>query len=516
MRIIERNDQNISPNEWVIALIKAIQLHLDGRNITLTVRYTSENSAAFPALKLLVYQTLSDLTAEDLHGIRVDQIDDPGDWESDLVLRINYSNYEEPPEPGEHETPKWDLIGRLIDYFYEISLKDFSFHDWNSMDPIMVRWWDHGLRIRIPFESAGREIIFKKACLEEGVNISGFSIIVDLVPYVFWFPDPAYPRHRDGAGYQTITRHNDTHNVWWASGKNLYKQRCAVLVYFTWAGFSPREYLGVNVESKARNAFKTLSRGIANAVSQEDVFKIFEALIIEENEPSADLIGSIEGESRLRGVDIQPGMGRFLYFDETDDASSFEGKGRIVAVRKTRIRNQLQVRNSSILEVQKRYRPDNVVEVEVETDSNEIVRINTINLVDSLLDGKAELENAHAVLRKGPWGRIVTTKVPWHSVLKGEGLCSNWVMQGRIMYNGYLRSNPDASTGNNLDRLPKYEYDRKDPLFRNLYDGTPFFVLTYITPHAGTQRDLYARAWHFPSHEDRELRLLNEWIERDE
>jgi len=123
----------------------------------------------------------------------------------------------------------------------------------------------------------------------------------------------------------------------------------------------------------------------------------------------------------------------------------------------------------------------------VQKDDGKRVRISTLNLVRSILVGQAQIDRVCVVLRDRVWGEV-------YSELNQAG--GTW-MGLQLYYSGYLRSNPDAGPANNLDNLPKYDLDWKNPLYRNLYDGTFYFVEADLLP-GGLKHYLYHRAWYLP------------------
>ena len=72
-----------------------------------------------------------------------------------------------------------------------------------------------------------------------------------------------------------------------------------------------------------------------------------------------------------------------------------------------------------------------------------------------------------------------------------------------LCYNGYLRSNGDNIFQNNLDKLSGYTYDKSNPLFRNIYDGTFFQYHPHLHPSGRFERDLIPRRWKLPDYSDR-------------
>jgi hypothetical protein len=220
--------------------------------------------------------------------------------------------------------------------------------------------------------------------------------------------------------------------------------------------------------------------------------------------------------SLLRGVDVRPNDARFLYFEATDEAAAFKGTGRIVAVRKNRVHGHKNVA--------KDLPKDDIVEVELKTETGDRVRILTQNLVASILDGTADVADVHVVIReglqhaefhRGPWGHVNASGADWldqvdrardlvavASVLQ-YGLTDRDLLQ----YGGYLRSDPDAEAANNLDELPQYDYNWNDPLHRNLFDGTLFFEVPHYVG-GSYARDLTPRKWHLPDHDDRSTRIV--------
>jgi hypothetical protein len=282
----------------------------------------------------------------------------------------------------------------------------------------------------------------------------------------------------------------------------MHKQRCAVFVDYGWTSFSPDIF---DAEDKAKGALDKLVRGIPGYLPQDIIAQLFEVLILGERD-----LSSLAGPSKLRGVDIHPNKAEFLFLD--NEVESFKGKGKIVAVRKDKTPNHL-----SENALRKDLIPDTIVEVEVEEPGGKRVRISALNLVESILDGDAVIDDVHAVIRRAhPWGTVAGVNVPWNGLIsRQKDMFGNWGAQGgmaELRYNGYLRSNPDLSSGNNLDNLPTYTYDTSKPLFRNIYDGTFFYVYADLTAFSGLQRTLFPRSWKIPTYDDRELKLLHVWI----
>ena len=490
MRILKRTNNNITPNPWVLSLIKNISLHLDGQSITL--RFTSKpahEGYLMLAKGLLGPMYLDKIDPKDLNGIKIEELTDQSN-PKDLLVKVDYSTYVE-PNP---------LHLGFLRKLFRINVKNVSFNDWNTTGNIDIRWQEHSLRIRIPFESKDHEIEIKKLGFTAKGNINGFYLDIHLVPYVFWFPDivPA----RDKTGKELLNPTTNWPMELWSGGRGMYKQRCAVFVDYGWTSFSPDI---MDAENKAKGALDKLARGIPGFLPQDIIAQLFEVLILGERD-----LSSLAGPSNLRGVDIHPNKAEFLFLD--DEVESFKGKGKIVAVRKDKTPNHL-----SANALRKDLIPDTIVEVEVEEPGGKRVRISTLNLVESILDGDAVIDNAHAVIRRAqPWGTVAGVNVPWTGLISSQkDMFGNWGAQGgmaELRYNGYLRSNPDNSSGNNLDNLPTYTYDTSKPLFRNIYDGTFFYVYADLTAFSGLQRTLFPRSWKIPTYDDRELKLLHTWI----
>ena len=497
MRIVKRTDSNITPHSWVISLIKSMSLHLDGQSITLKFASKPAHEAYLILAKgLLGPMYLDKIDPKDLNGIKIEEISDKSK-PKDLLIKVDYSSYVE-PNP-------LNLSG--LRKLLRINVKDVSFNDWNTTGNIDIRWLEHGLRVRIPFESKGHEVEVTKLGLTVSGNIDGFYLDIYLVPYVFWFPDivPA----RDKTGKELVNPTTKWPKEFWAGGRGMHKQRCAVFVDFGWTSFSPNI---MDAEEKAKGALEKLAKGVPGYLPQDIIAQLFEVLILGERD-----LSSLGGPSKLRGVDIQPNNAEFLFLN--DEVESFKGKGKIVAVRKDKTPNHLDQDEVGIkgTYLRKDLVPDTIVEVEMEKPGGKRVRISTLNLVESILDGDAKIENAHAVIRRAqPWGTVAGVNVPWKGLISRQNdMFGNWGSQGgmaELRYNGYLRSNPDNTSGNNLDNLPTYTYDTSKPLFRNIYDGTFFYVYPDLTAFSGLQRTLFPRSWKIPTHDDRELKLLHTWI----
>lgn len=490
MRIIKRTDSSITPHSWVLSLIKNISLNLDGQSITLRISNKPAHAGYLLLAKGLLGPTYLDkIDPKDLNGIKIEEVSDQSN-PKDLLVKVDYSNYVE-PNP-------LNLSG--LRKLFRINVKDVSFNDWNTTGNIDIRWLEHGLGIRIPFESKDHEVSVKKLGFTVKGNIDGFYLDVHLVPYIFWFPNivPA----RDKSGKELVNPTTNWPKELWAGGRGMYKQRCSVFVDFGWSSFSPDI---MDAEDKAKGALDKLAKGIPGYLPQDVIAQLFEVLILGERD-----LANLKGPSTLRGVDIHPNDAEFLFLD--NEVEYFKGKGKIVAVRKDNTPNHL-----SENALRKDLIPDTIVEVEVEEPGGKRVRMSTLNLVESILDGDAVIENAHAVIRRAqPWGTVADVNVPWKGLIsRQKDMFGNWGAQGgmaELRYNGYLRSNPDSSSGNNLDNLPTYSYDTSQPLFKNIYDGTFFFIYADLTAFSGLQRTLFPRAWKIPSHDDRKVRLLDTWI----
>lgn len=523
--IIQRTNQDITPNTWFLNVIKALQLHLDGQHIDITVRYAMAQNEMV-ALKLMADWALLQLNPEDLNGVTITSMCDMGDYQTDLVIRIDFSNIDD--DPHDREPEKWQIFSRLVYELSTFSIKDISFKDWNTTDPIEISWVDHALRVTIPFESSGKEVAFKKLCIEKGVNINGFRLHINLVPYVFWFPDVTYPKDKNGQEYQyTPVAPNKDEYCFWPDLRNLYKQCCTIFIDSEWTTISPEKIMGKDIPKLLRNALKDLSNSLSKSVPKRLLFKIFEKMVLFENPLDLSLaINLASGDpSRLRGVDIKPNNARFLYFDEFEDAVEFQGTGIITGVRKCKIYSDLNKSGATSLKIDKRYRPDNIIELKIMRDDGQEIIINTLNLVESVLRSRREpgfvctIQNAHVVIRTRNWGHVAYTKLPWKDVLTGA-VISDWGMESitnkerLLKYPGYMRDNPDNSEADNLDNLPEYAYSFSDPLYRNIYNGLLFFVLA-TRKYGGIKRTLYIPEWKFPYHDDRSVyQITDRWLER--
>jgi hypothetical protein len=494
VRVVEKTDVDMTPNPWVLSMMRSLSIHLDGQTITLRVRDEAEHDVYLKIAKAALGPMFLDkLDPGTMNGVEVEKVDDQGN-PNDLVIRIDYSGYQE-PNP-------LNLTG--LRSLLHVWLTDIYFNDWNTTSDIKIRWVKDGLGVRIPFESKGHEVTVKKGPVSVKGNIDGFYLDLHVAPYIFWSPDLAPAR--DKTGKKMVNPTTGWPTEFWASGRGMYKQRCAVFVDFGWDSFSPN-ILGA--EAQAKQALGDLVKGLPKQLPQELIFQVFETLLLGEKS-----LLDLYGPSKMRGIDIQQGKGRFLYLDE--EAESFKGKGRIVAVRKDTTTNHLQKDEFGHLSIRKDYKGDNIIEVEIEDENKKRVRMSTLNLIESILDGGVDIENAHSVIRNSEWGAVATTETPWdHLMAKHLNMCAPLGAGGsgvRLKYNGYLRGNPDSKTQNNLDRLLTYGYDKSNPLLRNIYDGTFLFVYPDLTAFSGLQRTLYPRAWKLPKHDDRETKMLDSWM----
>jgi hypothetical protein len=486
MRIVQKTDNNITPNKWILSLIKSLSLHLDGQTITLRIQDKPEYTTWLDLLKKAVNQNLNQLNPNQLKGMKIKEVKEPKN-PKDLVVEIDYSSYQE-PNP-------LNLTG--LRSLLHIWVKEIYFNDWKTTSNIQIRWKKHGLGIRIPFESSGHEITIKKSWgpLKVGakVNIDDFYFDLHLVPYIFWFPDLAAAKDKTG---KEIAKYNPSYpKEVWASGRGIYKHCCTVFIDYGWSNFSPNIMDAENkVKKAAEEAFAELPKLIQSYV--RTLFLLFATFILK------------EPPSNMRGIHIQPNNAQFMYLD--DEVEKFKGKGRIVAVRKNAISNHRQNNKGK-----------NIIEVEVEDEKGKRVRINSLNLIESILDKDAEIDNAHPVIRnfggyssKPIWGKVQLPQsgVPWKNIIPWNvDMCRPAGMAIELKYNGYLRSNPDNQPQNNLDNLPTYSYDRSKPLYKNIYDGSFLFTYPHWPTPSAFQRDLRPRKWKFPSYHDREHLLLNDF-----
>jgi len=475
-------------------MIKSLEIRLDGQKVTLRLKDEPLHSAYLLMLKaVLTPMLLNKINLADLNGITVQETSDPNK-PKDVLVEVDYSNYQE-PNP-------LNLTG--LRALLKIWVNEVSFSDWRTTPNIKIRWLKHGLGIRIPFESQGNEVKVTKPGITVQGDINGFFLDVHLVPYIFWFPDIAAARDRDG---EKMVDSHGWPTEFWASGKGMYKQRCAAFIDFNWDNFSPKI---MDAEQTTRDTLTNLAAGLPEHMPQELLFQLFETLILGEKAPL-----NYKDHSKMRGLDIQPNNARFLYLDE--EVEDYKGKGRIVAVRKDKTTNHLHVDESDHLALRKDYKGDNVIEVEVEDEQSKRVRISTLNLVESIQDKVADIEDIHVVLRRASnWGTVANVDPPWsHLVENHLDVCGPWGPSGGgavLRYNGYLRNNPDASQHNNVDNLPEYSYDPNDPLQKYIFDGAFFYVYPDLTAFSGLVRTLYPRNWKIPDYKDRRTELTNQWI----
>ena len=495
MRVIKSTNANITPNKWVISLISSLSMRLDSQKITLRFKDKPEHSVYLKMAKAAIEPMFLDkLDPKEMNGIKVEKVEDQGS-PGDLVIQVDYGGYQE-PNP-------LNLTG--LRALLKIWVKEIHFNDWKTTGNIKIRWLRHGLGIRIPFESKGHEVEVHKLGFVVKGNINGFYLDLHFVPYVFWFPDLAAARDRTGK--ELLNPSTGWPQEFWASGRGMHKHRCALFVDFGWDSFSPTL---MDAENETKKTLGNLAKQLPEFLPQAEIFQIFEALILGEKS-----ILELAAPSKIRGIDIHPNDAQFLYMDE--EVEKFKGKGKIVEVRKDTTSNHLEDDSSGHLKARTDYKGDNIVEVEVEDEKGKRIRISTQNLVESILDNDAEIENAHAVMRRAsPWGTVANVTVPWeHLVERGKNVMGPYGSEGgmvELRYNGYLRGNPDAQKQNNLDNFPTYSYDRSKPLFGNFYDGGFFYVYPDLTAFSGLQRTLYPRAWKLPEYDDRETKLLDTWI----
>ena len=494
MRLLQKNDSNISPNAWVISMIKALEIRLHGQKITIRIKDESTHSTYLLMLKTALTPLFLDkLDPNELNGITVKEASDTSK-PNDVLVEIDYSNYKE-PNP-------LNLTG--LRALLKIWVKEVYFNDWKTTGKIDVRWQNNGLAVKIPFESQGNEVNLKKLGVTIKGNINGFYLDILLAPYIFWFPDivPA----RDNKGDKLIDSQGRTTD-YWASGKGMYKHRCAAFIDFGWDSFSPKI---MDAEQNTRDTLTNLASGLPKHMPQDLLFQLFETLILGER-----ALLNYNEYSKMRGLEIKPNDAKFLYIDE--EIESFKGKGKIVSVRKDKSTNHLQDNEFGHLEL-RTFKGDNIIEVEVEDEQGKRYRISSLNLIDSILDGDAEIEDTHVVIRKASnWGTVANVDIPWkHLIERHLNMFGPWGKNGgsaTIRYNGYLRNNPDSDKQNNLDNIQEYSYDFSDSLQKNLYDGTFFFVYPDLTAFSGLVRTLYPRDWKIPDYTDRNTEIKNKWIE---
>lgn len=466
MKIIQRTDAQASGNAWVLSLVQHTGLSLDGQTLTLRIVSNIQHAIYLKLIKVLYAGQIQALNPAKMSNVKVEMVDDP-QAPDDLVIRVDWTNYS---GPGGGVGGMLGMLGLTRS---SPNLGDLTFHDWHSTKTELA-WVQSALEVRLYFENKPDPQLTYNVC-GTGIHIHDLVFTIQLIPYVFWSAE--IEPHLDRKGLPA--------NGYWLSGKDIYKHRCAMALGMSYSDISPGQ-----AADGADTALNSLQESIGESLPQDQLFRYIEALFIKDND-FGSLIGGSASASRLRGVDITPGLARFLYFDEEDDAPSFVGHGQIVAVRKDRINASLLppselpdgVIGSEVGWVHD-YPPDNIIEVEVQRNDGKLIRISTLNLVRSILEGKAKIDGVHVVLRDRIWGEVC-------SKLNQPG--GTWCSL-ELYYNGYLRSNHGAGLANNLDNLPKYDYDRNDPLYRNLYDGTFYFVQADLLPN-GLKRFLYHRAW---------------------
>ena len=486
MKIVQKTDSNITPNKWILSIIKSISLHLDGQTITLRIPDKPEYSLQLIFLKMALSNKLKNLDSKQLSGVKIKEVKDPNN-PKDLFVEIDYSSYQESKPLASYDFLFWRDVVKLW-------VKDIYFNDWKTTSNIQIRWKDHGLSVRIPFESSGHELTVTKEFFgipaNFKVNIDDFYFDLHLVPYIFWFPDlvPA----RDKTGKQIAKFDPISPTEVWASGKEMYKHCCTIFLDCGWSSFSPNI---MDAENKVKKGLEQALEKLPMLVQSysKQLFQLFTTFLL--GEPI----------SKMRGIHIQPNNAQFLYLDEEEE--TFQGKGHIVAVRKNAISNHKQNNKEK-----------NIIEVEIEDEKGKHIRISTLNLIESILDKKAEIDNAHAVIRnlaghstKPIWGKVQTPQsgYPWKGIIPWElDMCRPYDTALELKYNGYLRNNADNQPQNNLDNLPTYTYDRTKPLYRNIYDGSFLFTYPHWPTPSAFERYLSTRKWKFPSYQDREHKLL--------
>lgn len=520
MRVVKRTDAKVTTpaNAWLLSLLANTSIRLHGKAITIRIASKTAHVVQLQMLRVLLAERLASKPPSasapiegtfdlgDLGKLVVTLAEGLGD----LEIEVDISELAD-------RGPKRGLFKSMFDL--HVPIQKVSFNDWRTSGPPKVKWVNHGLRVRFQFESVGNEATIGPMVhvFPVPVHVDGFRIDLHLVPYVFWAADVEPARDADGKPYNATVWHSP--NKLWADLTHLYKQRCALFVDLDWDAVKPDAF---GAAASLRKTAADLESAVEAAVPQELLFTAFEAVVLGERSLTSLLPGKGSGSplaakpSLLRGVDVRPNDARFLYFEESDEASTFQGTGRIVAVRKNRVHGHRNVAED--------LPPDDIIEVELRTDTGERVRILTQNLVASILDGTADVEDVHVVVReglqhaefrRGPWGHVRADGAEWldqvdrtrdlvavASVLQ-YGLTDRDLLQ----YSGYLRSDPDADAANNLDNLSEYDYDWSDPLYRNLYDGTLFFEVPHYAGGSYT-RDLTPRRWHLPDHDDRATRLV--------
>jgi hypothetical protein len=516
LKIVQKTDNNITPNKWILSLIKSISIRLNGQIITLYIPDKPEYSSELSLLKMALSNQLNNLDPNLLSGVKITEVHDSNN-PKDLLVEIDYSGYQETVPLASRDLVLIEGLNLNFRDAIKLWVKDIYFNDWKTTSNIQIRWKDHGLSVRIPFESTGHEITaaarFFGLPLGAKVNIDDFYFDIHLVPHIFWFPNLAPARDKTGKQIAKFDPAFPT-DVW-ASGKDMYKHCCTVFLDCGWSSFSPNIY---DVENQLKKAI------VENLEKFPILFQSYSQLLFQ---LFANFLLGVP-ISKMRGIHIQPNNAQFLYLDEEEE--TFTGKGRIVAVRKNAISNH-----------RKNNKDKNIIEVEIEDENGKHIRISTLNLIESMLDKKAKIDNAHPVIRnkagysansitgKPIWGQVQAPRsgnewvylpdavggprmkpdYPWEGIIPRKlDICRYYEPALELKFNGYLRSNPDNQARNNLDNLPTYTYDRSNPLNRNIYDGSFLFAYPHWPNPSGLQRHLFPRKWKFPSYHDREHKLL--------
>ena len=68
--IIQRSNQNITPNTWILNIIRSLQINLDGHHMDITIRKDLALNEILP-LKVAAGLFLQKLESYDLYGIKI-------------------------------------------------------------------------------------------------------------------------------------------------------------------------------------------------------------------------------------------------------------------------------------------------------------------------------------------------------------------------------------------------------------------------------------------------------------